>query len=124
QKDIIAKYPATMTARLLKSSHPITIPDPPKKADGTIDSTFQFKWYREHFFDNMDLADDAFIQMPKSMYRDKVYEFYDKLFAPQADTIIRAVETVVSKAKKNQETYKYSVFISLMKYQQPEIMGL
>lgn len=124
QKDLIANYPTTVTARILKSSHQIAIPEPPKRPDDTIDSTFQLKWYREHFFDNMDLADDAFMQMPKPIYRDKVYEYYDKLFAQHPDTITRAVETVVGKAKKNQETYKYSVFVSLMKYQQPEIMGL
>ena len=124
QQTVIAKHPTTMTARILKASQPITIPEPPKRADGTVDSTFQLRWYRAHFFDNMDLSDDAFLQMPKPMYRDKIHEYYDKLHAQHADSLTRAIETVVSKAKKNQETYKYAVFVSLMKYQQPEIMGL
>jgi peroxiredoxin len=37
---------------------------------------------------------------------------------------MKGVQTVVSKAKKNQETYKYAVWTCLLKYQQPEIMGL
>ncbi len=52
QKKLIEKHPETMTARLINATRPITIPDPPKKADGSIDSTFQLKWYRKHFFDN------------------------------------------------------------------------
>lgn len=122
--DIIAKYPATMTARIFKTTQPVKIPDPPKKADGSIDSTFQLRWYREHFFDNFDLSDDALIRLPRPVYSEKVNEYLDKLFVPEADTLIKAIEWMVAKAKKNQETYKYLVYQCLQKYQNPEIMGL
>ncbi len=124
QKDVIAKHPTTLTARIFKANLPITIPDPPKKADGSIDSTFQLRWYREHFFDNFDLADDALLRMPKPIYSDKINEYLDKLFAPQADSVTKAINKIVALAKKNQETYKYAAWICLLKYQQPEIMGL
>lgn len=122
--DIIAKYPHSMTARIFKTTQPITVPDPPKKADGSIDSTFQLRWYREHFFDNFNLSDDALIRLPRPVYTEKVTEYLDKLFVPEADTIIRAIESMVAKAKKNQETYKYLVWQCLLKYQNPDIMGL
>lgn len=124
QDDIIARYPATLTARIFRASKPVKVPDPPKKADGTIDSTFQLRWYREHFFDNMDLADDAFIRMPRSIYQEKIGEYLDKLYVPQPDTLMRAIDKVVAKAKKNQETFKYAVWMCVVKYSQPEIMGL
>ena len=124
QAELISKHPTTLTARIIKSNQNIIIPEPPKKTDGSIDSTFQLKWYREHFFDNMDLADEAFLQMPKPVYRDKINEYLDKLYAQHPDTLTKAVNRIVSKAKKNQETYKYAVWMCLLKYQQPEIMGL
>jgi thiol-disulfide isomerase/thioredoxin len=124
QQSLIANHPTTLTARILKANQTIVIPEPPKKADGIVDSTFQLKWYRQHFFDNMDVADDAFLQMPKPIYRDKINEYLDKLYAQQPDTLTKAVEFLVSKAKKNPETYKYAVWTCLLKYQQPEIMGL
>jgi peroxiredoxin len=124
QDEVIAKHPETLTARILKSTKAVTIPAPPKRADGTVDSTFQLKWYREHFFDNFDLADDALIRMPRPVYRDKIYEYLTKLFVPHPDSITKAIEFVASKAKKNQETYKYSVWMCVMKYQSAEIMGL
>ena len=124
QDEVIKKHPTTLTARIFKANKPLKIPDPPKKEDGTIDSTFQLRWYREHFFDNFDLADDALIRLPRPLYQEKVFEYLDKLYAPQADTLKKALTRVISKARKNQETYKYAVFISTMKYQNPEIMGL
>lgn len=124
QDAIITKHPTTITARLFKASKPVRIPDPPKKADGKIDSTFQLKWYREHFFDNFDLADDALIRMPRPMYQEKVNEYLDKLYVPQPDSILKGIERIVAKSKKNQETFKYSVWMCIVKYQQHEIMGL
>lgn len=124
QSEIIAKHPTTITAKILRANQVVKIPDPPKKSDGSIDSTFQLRWYRDHFFDNFDLADPALICMPRPMYRDKILEYLDKLYAPQPDTITRAVNIIIAKAKANQETYKYATWMCLLKYQQPEIMGL
>jgi peroxiredoxin len=124
QDELIAKHPKTLTATVLKAHKPVAIPDPPKKADGTIDSTFQLKWYRQHFFDNFDLANEALIRMPRPMYQEKIYEYLDKLYAPHPDSLKKAIDFVVSKAKPTQETYKYAVWMCVVKYQQPEIMGL
>jgi peroxiredoxin len=124
QKDLIAQNPKTLTARLLKVNQPIDIPAPPKKADGTIDSTFQLRYYREHFFDNFDLADDAMLRMPRPVYQEKIKEYLNKLYAPVADTVIMAIDKMVAKAKRNPDTYKYLVWNCLFLYQNPEIMGL
>jgi thiol-disulfide isomerase/thioredoxin len=124
QADVISKYPNTITALIFRSAQSVKIPDPPKKPDGSIDSTFQLRWYRQHFFDNFELSNEALLRMPRPIYSEKINEYLDKLYAPNADTLTKAVDFVVSKAKKTQETYKYSVWTALMKYQQPEIMGL
>jgi len=124
QNELIAKHPTTVTARFLKATKQIEIPEAPKKAGGSIDSTFQLKYYREHFFDNFDLADDALIRLPSPMYQEKVAEYLDKLFLPQPDTIMKEINKLAAKAKKNPETYKYLIYSCLFKYQNPEIMGL
>lgn len=124
QKDLISKHPKTLTARLLKANMSIDIPAPPKKADGSIDSTFQLRYYREHFFDNFDLADDAMLRMPRPFYQEKIKEYLNKLYVPNADTIIMAIDKMVVKAKRNPETYKYLVWNCVYTYQNPEIMGL
>ncbi|MBX2967064.1 MAG: redoxin domain-containing protein [Cyclobacteriaceae bacterium] len=124
QHDLITAHGNTMTARLLKSTKRVEIPDPPKRADGSVDSTFQLQYYREHFFDYFDLSDDALIRLPQPMYSQKVNEYLDKLFAPQADSIKKALEPLIAKAKTNEETYKYLIWTLVLKYQAPEYMGL
>lgn len=124
QKQLIEKNPATLTARLLKSTQNLEIPPAPKKADGTIDSTYQLRYYRQHFFDNFDLADDALIRLPRPAYQEKVKEYLEKLYAPIPDTIMKAIGGMVEIAKKNPETYKYLVWNCLFLYQNPDVMGL
>ena len=124
QNQLIEKNPTSLTARLLKVTKQIEVPNPPKKADGSIDSTYQLKYYRQHFFDNLDLADDAMIRLPRPFYQEKVKEYLEKLFVPTPDSVMKAINGIVEKAKKNQETYKYMVFSLMMIYQAPEIMGL
>jgi len=124
QKEVISKYPKTMTARLLKAYQIVTIPDPPKLPNGKIDSTFQLRYYRQHFFDNFDLSDDALLRLPQPLYQQKIKEYLEKLFIPQPDSVTKAIDGLVDKAKKNKETYNYTVRSCLILYQQPEIMGL
>ncbi len=124
QNEIISKYPDSFTAKLFKTTKKIDVPEPPKKADGTIDSTFQLRYYREHYFDNFDLSDEALIRLPRNLYKEKVEEYLDRLFVPDADTLTLAINKLIAKTKKNQETYKYLTWICLLKYQQPKYMGL
>lgn len=124
QDEVIAKNPTALAAKLTKAHRPVQVPPAPVKADGSIDSTFQLRWYREHFFDNFDLADDALIRIPQQVYQKKLEEYLDKLYVPQPDSLMKGINFIISKAKKNQETYKYAVWMCVIKYQQHEIMGL
>lgn len=124
QTDLITKYPTTFTARLIKTNREIEVPDPPKRADGTIDSTWQFRYYREHYWDNFDLSDDALMHLPKPMYQEKIKDYFDRLFVQVPDTLTREIVRIAAKVKKNPEAYKYFVWTCLTHYQQHKIMGL
>jgi thiol-disulfide isomerase/thioredoxin len=113
-----------MTARLFKTSKRIDIPEPPVLANGKIDSLFQLRYYRQHFFDYFDLSDDALLRIPQPLYNKKLVEYLDKLYPPQADTLIKVIDKLIAKAKKNPETYKFIVFKLIIKYSNPEYMGL
>jgi thiol-disulfide isomerase/thioredoxin len=124
QNELIEKYPKTLSARLLMSSKTIDVPEAPKKADGTIDSAFQFKYYRAHYFDYFDLSDDALIRLPKPVYAEKLKDYLDRLFVQQPDTLVKEIDKLVQKVKKNPETYKFLVWTAVIHYQTHPIMGL
>ncbi len=124
QTEIIKQYPRSMTARMLNATRPIEVPDPPVKPNGQIDSTFQYRYYRQHFFDNFNLADDALIRLPRPLYSEKLTEYFEKLLIPQPDTVMNAINELVARVKDNKEAYKYLVWTAVGNYQNPKIMGL
>ncbi len=124
QGNLIAKHPRSLTARLLKATQQVKVPDPPVKADGGFDSSFQYRYYRQHFFDNFNLADDALIRLPKPWYSEKLTEYLDKLIVPQPDSVMKAINELAEQVKGNQETYKYLIWNTIVNYQNPKIMGL
>ncbi len=124
QDEIIKKYPTTLTSRILKANKNIEIPEPPKLANGRIDSSFQFRYYKTHYWDNFDVADDGLIRMPKPFYMEKLKDYLNKLVVPQADSLMKEINKLAQVARKNQETYKYLVWMCMVQYQNAEVMGL
>lgn len=125
QDQIISRNPEFMTSRLLKATRNVEIPAHVKKVTINGDSTaYQLKWYREHFFDNFNLGDDALLHLPKPIYLEKIKFYAEKLYAPNPDTVMKAINFMVEKAKRNPDTYKYLVWNMIFNYQNPEIMGL
>ena len=124
QDEVIRKHPGLLTTRILKATRQIEIPEAPKKADGTIDSTFQYRYYRKHFWDNFDLADDALIRMPRPIYQEKIKEYFSRLVPPVADSVSAEIDRLALIAKANQETYKYFIWMNVIEYQTPKVMGL
>lgn len=124
QDGLIKNNPKSVTARLLKATKEVEIPEAPKLPNGKADSTWQYKYYKQHFWDNFDIADDALIRMPRPFYQEKLKSYLTKMVVPQADSLLKEIHRLASIARKNQETYKYLVWMCVVQYQNVEIMGL
>ncbi|MGK7391604.1 MAG: DUF5106 domain-containing protein [Candidatus Cyclobacteriaceae bacterium M2_1C_046] len=120
QDSIIARHPDAIVSKLYKSTRQVEIPTPPAGAD----STFAFKYYRAHYFDNFDLADETLLRLSEPIYRKKVEDYLDRLVMQHPDSLTNAINNLADKAKANEETYKYLIWTTVLKYQHPEIMGL
>jgi thiol-disulfide isomerase/thioredoxin len=88
-----------------------------------LDKDAQFQYYRNHFFDHIDLADDAFLRLPDGLYRKKIEEYLDNLYLQTTDSLKMGIAHIINAAKKNPETYKYAVWNICIKYQTPKYMG-
>ena len=121
---IVKDHPTSMLAKIMKANRNVEVPEPPMLENGRPDSTWQYKYYKEHYWDDFDLSDPALLRLSQPIYRKKVDDYLDRLVVPSADSIIKAVDGMVAVAKKDQDAYKYLVWSVTIKYQNPEIMGL
>lgn len=118
--NLIKNNPTTLTARLIKSLIEIEVPDPPVLEDGSIDSSFQFKYYKEHYWDNIDFTEDCMVRTP--FFHKKLETYMTKMVLQYPDSIIVEADRLVAKSRGKKELYHYVVWWITMNYERSKYM--
>lgn len=121
-KDLIDRNPDYLFSKMQKAYRAIEIPDPPVKPDGTIDSTFQARYYLTHYWDNIDLSDGRLIFTP--LFEPKMKDYFNKTLQYQeADTINKYVDMVLAKSANDTLMYRFMVDWLTYNYETSKILG-
>lgn len=115
-------HPDAFMTKVFKTSQEPEVPQPPKNPDGTIDSTFQFRYYKAHFFDNIDMTDDRMLRTP--VLFNKIEQYIKKLTLQMPDSINAAADYVVELARPNSEVFKFVVWWITNTYETSNLMGM
>lgn len=108
---IIKDHPDMLLAAFLKGMQEIDIPEPPKDSNGKIlDSTFQYRYYRQHYFDNFDLTDTRLLHT--MFYEQKVKNYLDKVVPQIPDTLNKEIDMLIHKVWGNDELFR-NMLVSL-----------
>ncbi|MFD1293000.1 redoxin domain-containing protein [Lutibacter holmesii] len=110
QKNIISEYSNSFTAAIIKSSRNITVPENEKQGKDK-----GFYYYKEHFFDNLNFADERLLRTPIIYSKIDLY-ISDRLTIQHPDSVIVAVDKVLKLLEVNQEMFKYFVIRLVNKY--------
>jgi thiol-disulfide isomerase/thioredoxin len=122
KKDFITKNQGSFLAAVFKASQDIVIPDAPILPNGAKDSTFAYRFYKAHYFDNIDLSDERLLRTP--IYNSKVSYYMKNMVLQIPDSIIPECDMLVSKAKPNKETFKFMVWYLTNTHETSNIMGM
>lgn len=120
--EFMKAHPGTLLSAIFKASQEPEIPELPLKSDGKRDSSFAYYYYRDHYFDNIDLADERLLRSP--IYHSKLSGFVKNMLIQIPDSIIPWADKLVEKASQNKETFKYVVWYLTNTYETSNIMGL
>ena len=85
------------------------------------DSTFTYHAYKVHFWDGTDFRDERLLRTP--VFHNKLKKYFDQVLIQHSDTIIRAIDSIILKAKPNPEMFKYLIWFVTYHYESAEIMG-
>ena len=97
-----------------------TTKDPVIPEYDSTDTSFPYRYYKKHFFDNLDFSDGRLVRSP--VYHQRLMKYFDKLVVPQQDSIIKACEYVLAEASANYEIFKYTLAQLLNKYGNSKVM--
>ena len=109
-------------AFFFKALQEITIPAPPKDANGKIlDSLFQVRYYRAHYFDNIDLKDARLLRTP--IYDEKIKNYLNRVVPQIPDTVNMEIDKLLTISQSNKDIFRYMLITMFNLGASSQIMG-
>jgi hypothetical protein len=106
KKDFIAKNPKNFLSDIFLASTDPEIPEIPVLSNGRKDSTFQFNYYRKHYFDNMNFANDWLLRTP--ILHGRIKNYVENLTFQIPDSISKSCIEICDKFAKLAKRYSCS----------------
>ncbi len=119
---ILTNFKGYFVADFVKATRDVEVPDYPRDAQGNVlDSAFKYKYYKAHYFDNMDFTDARLLRTP--IYDEKFKFYFQKVLLQVPDSLIKELDPLIEKARKDPEVFRYVLVTLFNHYAQSQIMG-
>lgn len=122
--DFAASHPDLFMSEIFKAGEMPTVPPAPVLPNGRKDSTFGYRYYKSHFFDNINLSDDKMVHTPPEIFFNRIKEYFSHLTFPIPDSINAAADYIISKVRKNPDMFKFILNYITYEYANSNIMGM
>lgn len=117
QKDIMAAMPESVTTRFLKSGIQVDLPE----YEGEDAQMKTYRFYKNHYFDNVDLGDPVNLRTP--YLHERVEYYLEKLTPQDPDSIMTSIDYLLLEMEPAPETWKYYLSYFLNKYAKLKVVG-
>ena len=124
QKDIVANHWDKLVSRIVKLSMDVVIPEAPiSEAEITVDPNLRFLYFRQHYFDNIDLQDDRLVRTP--IYHKKLENYFsESMMIQHWDTVLHYAFDLCDQLNPKSELFQYTVSWITSSYEKSKIMGM
>jgi len=120
QDDILKNHSNSLLAVLLNALKRPTPPEIPIK-NGKADSSYPYRYVKEHYWDNVSFNDDRLLRTP--FFEPKLDDYFKNMVSPEPDSVIAEVNYILLSARTGKEIYPYLLTKFTNKYMNPEYMG-
>ncbi len=93
----------------------------PKASNGRPDSIQAFKYYKKHFWDNVDFTDDGTIRNP--FFSPKIKKYFESIVPTHPDSVSVEIDKILSKTRRGSLTYKLLLAHFTYTYETSKMMG-
>ncbi len=119
--NIAKERPFSFLAMLINAMKEPVIREIPTLSNGRKDSTYAYRFYKEHYWEDMNLADSRLIRTP--VFHTKLKKYFDQVVVQNPDSIFKEAVILIEKAHPDPEMFKYIVWFITYHYESSEIMG-
>ncbi len=122
RSQFLNQNPNIFFSKIVQATAEIDIPESPLDSTGNPDKTFPYRFYKKHFWDNIDFSDARMLRTP--VFFSKMDQYLDKLTAKHPDSISVSADILVEKARANADIFQYVVSYITSTYERSKIMGM
>ncbi len=114
---------STFTVKLLKTASEPELPTAPKLPNGKSDSLWLYNYYKNHFWDNYDFADERLLRTP--FLQQKLQRYMNDLTVQIPDSLIKEADMLIGKAQKggDKDVLRYTIQTLTQMAEESKILG-
>jgi thiol-disulfide isomerase/thioredoxin len=120
RNNLIAQYPDATITFLLKAMKQPEIPPAEQHHGGKYDSTFAYRYYKDHFWDGTYFYDERLART--SFFDEKLDEYFERLVYPDADSVIKELSWMLAYGGASDEMLRFLLIKFVNRYLQPKYM--
>ena len=118
---IVEDRPFSFLAMMINAMKEPIVKEIPILPNGRKDSTYAYRYFKAHFWDDMDLADSRLIRTP--VFHKKLKKYVDQVVVQHPDSIFKEAVILIEQARPDPDMFKYIVWFMTYHYENSEIMG-
>jgi len=124
QNELAELHKDKLVGKIIKMSTEIEIPEAAvDEAGNLIDSNFRFNYFREHYWDNVDLNDERLVRT--RIFDNKMTFYFSKnMIAQHWDTITKYAFDFIDRLDPKSEMFQYTVSTLTSRFEKSKIMGM
>jgi thiol-disulfide isomerase/thioredoxin len=122
--DYIKAHPERLLAKMFRAVDGIKAPEGTHYLqDGkTVDSTYAYRYMKEHYWDNFDLKDGRMVYTP--LYEERLSNYLDNWVIPVPDSMIKDVDWLLEAARGSGPLFNYTLSYLSNYSQDSRVMGM
>lgn len=112
----------TLVAAFLQATMEPVIPTEPSGLSGvSTDSSYAYRYYKQHYWDNLDLADARLLRTP--IFYKKLEKYLNEVVLQLPDSLNNEIDRLLEAARPDNEVFEYLLWQMVIKYESSKIMG-
>ena len=116
------KYSNIFFTKILKATTEPIIPEAPDTMNTQEKQIFQFNYYKDNYWNNIDFTDSRMLRTP--IFFNKMDTYLNKLTIQDPDSIKKSADVIVKNSKNNKDIFEYVVSYITSTYERSKIMGM
>lgn len=122
REKVADEYPDSFTVSFLKLMEDVKVPEMDTIIDASKRQKVQYQYYKDHYFDQVDLADNSLLRTP--LLHPKVMKYFDQVLMQHPDTLTQELDWFFAQVQSDPELFRYWLVTLFKHYAEAKLMGM